>query len=137
MILIKRLIILLFPLFVGVLIYFIYREPTFRFRRWINADEQLKFIDNLYKPNLPDWVIYNLPDGLWMISLTYSILWLLNFKIINKFDLMLVLVPFFIALLTECAQYYNVLHGTFDILDILFYSIGLTLPIIITLKKEK
>jgi hypothetical protein len=72
-------------------------------------------------PTLPKWVIYGLPDGLWIYSFTSSL-----FFIFEKTPRMLLLftsIPILMACIHELGQLFLINYGTFDIFDILTYII--------------
>ena len=59
------------PLFVGGFIYAAWRSPALRFGRWIEgaglAEEWslLRSVLASWRPELPDWFLYSVPDALW------------------------------------------------------------------------
>jgi hypothetical protein len=67
---------------------------------------------------LPDFVIYSLPEGLWVfcITLTSNPFYLEVRK--RKWDL--IFVPILLALLMELCQLLHIAHGRFDWMDIIF-----------------
>lgn len=133
----KRKIILgaIFPLILGTLIYLIFRPTTIRFIKWTkiieNNDLILDLRNYFSKIKLPDWFIYNLPDGLWVFGLTFFLttIWATN----NDFKANLwKKSPIIIAVLHEFAQINSNISGTFDIMDIFFYLIGFLLSLLIS-----
>lgn len=86
---------------------------------------------------LPDWALYNLPDGLWLLSYTLLIdaIWSKN----NIKYYFIGIITLFILIL-EIAQMMHIFPGTGDILDIASYLIALiiySLYNIITYRYEK
>lgn len=68
--------------------------------------------------HLPQSIIYSLPEGLWIFSLSVSSS---NFFIkIKKFQFPLILLPLMIAIAFECIQYLQITSGTYDLWDIYF-----------------
>jgi len=67
---------------------------------------------------LPDYIIYSLPEGLWVfcITLTSSFFYL---EVQNR-KLNLVFVPVLIAVLMEIFQLLHFTNGRFDLMDIVF-----------------
>jgi len=67
---------------------------------------------------LPDYVIYSLPEGLWVfcITLTSSPFYLEVYK--RKWSL--VFVPILLALIMEIFQLLHFTNGRFDLMDIIF-----------------
>ena len=72
----------------------------------------------------PDWVVYSLPDGLWLLSYLIIIDYIWH----NSYGLMYYCFIFalpVIALLSEVFQLFGVVKGVFDIIDFLFYILAL------------
>jgi len=134
----KVLLFLLAPIFFGALIYLFYRQPDFAIVEWLGLRASLEnwaVRDKL--PNMPGWFVYNLPDGLWMFSFTYAVLMILKFPFRKKQDGFILLLPVLVSLIGEISQLCELVQGTFDFMDILFYLIGFTTPIALNLKKIK
>lgn len=129
----KQLVIVLVPLLLGTIIYVFYRKPTFNLINWSDLNEVLKDLN--VRTNLPKWIIYNLPDGLWVFSFTYLVLFIYKFKFSKKTLFFTLFVPIMISLISEIGQYFRFMQGTFDLLDVLFYFIGFLLPILLNFKK--
>lgn len=123
------------PLLFGALIYLVFRSSTIRFITWSRiAENRSSIILSLRKHfldiSIPDWFIYNLPDGLWVFGLTslLSEIW----KDTNNFQSAIWMTsPIIIAILHEFLQFNSSISGTFDIMDIFFYLIGYSLSLII------
>lgn len=114
----------LLPIYVGGFIYILFRSKSLVMFDWFEAIGILDFIQTLrnyfigIKGNVPIWVYYSLPDGLWTYSFTSTILLFeSNWKVL-KFWL---LVPFLFGPLIEIFQLFRLFPGTFDPLDLLFY----------------
>ena len=105
------------PLFLGGLIYWAARPSSLAF----SQDIMLRpLIDVQY---IPDWILFNLPDGLWTYALMSFTLLLwqdtpsvfgAKFWIITAFSLGIAL---------EFGQYLHLIKGTFDWFDVLTYLI--------------
>ena len=80
--------------------------------------------------NLPTWVLYSLPDGLWLFSYL-SVLLAVWDNTISKDNIHWILLVPAIAVLIEFGQLFHIVSGTFDILDLTFYLVGAVLPILI------
>jgi hypothetical protein len=113
----------LLPLFCGILLYWAARPSVLAFKFCPNLQPLL-----LVK-YLPVWVVYNLPDGLWSYSfMSFTlILWQNNRSIYAYFWLIL---AFSLGILLEIGQYFHILSGTFDGLDILVYGLFNLLSIV-------
>jgi len=80
--------------------------------------------------NLPDWFLYSLPDGIWLFSYL-SVLLLIWDNKISKHNIHWVLLIPSIAIFSEIGQLFEIVSGTFDITDLVFYLAGTILPILI------
>ena len=62
------------PLLLGVIIYLLYRSKNlfyYNFIHFLNINGYVLFareVATLYRKLFPTWVIYSLPDGLWLFS---------------------------------------------------------------------
>ena len=62
------------PLLLGVIIYLLYRSKNlfyYNFIHFLNINGYVLFareLATLYRKLFPTWVIYSLPDGLWLLS---------------------------------------------------------------------
>lgn len=107
--------------------------------KWLNINTS-NVIFSFFRQNaipLPDWALYNLPDGLWLFSYTLLIdaIWSKN----NIKFYFIGIISLFILIL-ETAQMIHIFPGTGDILDIASYLIALiiySLYNIITYRYEK
>ena len=86
------------------------------------------------KAFFPDWLLFSLPDGLWVFSYVSLILWLWDNKLNGINSVWIFLIPF-VAIASEFGQLIGIVPGTFDITDLIFYILGTTLPIIIYTKQ--
>lgn len=123
------------PLILGAFIYISFRSNSLLMFRWFNL-LHLDFVVVYLRKNiyfhiakLPSWLIYSLPDALWVYSLisTIFIIWGMDF-LKMKFWLTISLL---IAPLLEFLQFLKLFPGTFDIIDLLFYLIGSILSLTI------
>ena len=130
-------------LLTGSLIYLIYRPINLKFFSWLKLlgfEESIIQLRTIFKNTQPcDFVIYNLPNGLWVISSTIFLLiiWENNYNKEFRFYLSLLLL---MVILPELFQYFNIISGTFDITDLVVNFFGLVIPIIfifILSKKRK
>jgi len=71
----------------------------------------------------PDWIIFNLPDGLWLYALLSSIIFIWKDNHTSHFFLWLS-TAILLTFLTEIMQAYRFLFGTFDWNDMLAYLIA-------------
>lgn len=144
----RKLFFILFPLFIGVGIYFLYRSRNlFYFKIFTTYPLiysyviKIRDIAWLYRKHFPLWCVYSLPDGLWLFSFG-AILLIERFFYSFHFIVFTVIYIFMVTL--EFLQKYfgghGSLLGTFDKLDILFFTLGYTFIVLISYylhKKDK
>ena len=125
-------------LIIGGLIYICCREKSLLMFKWfeklgINGDvDTLRGLINA--DGVYGWVKYNLPDGLWLFAYMFlvDIIWNgSNAKVSFVFIFSMPIV----ALISEILQYYNLLPGVFDWIDIASYVFAILLFIILKLIK--
>lgn len=106
------------PLIIGCLIYILYRTDTLLYN---------KLLGNLFTPIaspntfLQRILVFSLPDGLWAMSYTMLIFHLRNDKTLKTL-IWSIIIPI-IGILSEISQYYSLIPGTFDIIDLIMYFI--------------
>jgi hypothetical protein len=124
----------LLTLLIGSFIYILFRTETLKMFSWFNSlnlEKNIKILRNLtfeLKAELPNWFLFSLPDGLWLFSYVSLILIFWKNKINRKNIFWILFLPF-LAIFSEIAQFFNLLSGTFDAVDLLFYLFGTLLPI--------
>lgn len=118
-----------FPLALGACIYLLFRDTTI-----ISSTTLTQHIKIGYLP--PGWIIYNLPDFLWLYSLFASLnyIWMHSSQTIVR---VYMFIGFIGALLSEVLQKFKLLFGTFDPFDLLFYLFALVLFWLINSKSFK
>ena len=90
----------------------------------INLSNEVRIIRDYFSNiELPNWIIYNLPDFLWVFSFT-SLLFIIWNKKIEKENVFYILFPMGIGVLSEFGQLFSIINGTFDKVDIIFYVFG-------------
>ncbi|WP_323787896.1 hypothetical protein [Psychroserpens sp.] len=133
------------PIFIGGFIYIINRTETILFFNWIKAvqmENGIKYIRDLFgNYHLSEWIKFNLPDLLWVFGFT-SVMLIIWKEIQSQVKMLYIILPLVIAETSEIVQYFIPTFGTFDFKDIIFYSIGWILSILILktinqLKNEK
>ncbi|MGL4997779.1 MAG: hypothetical protein ACRC5W_00640 [Cetobacterium sp.] len=115
----------------GVLIYLLFRSRKlfyYQFIEMLNLDPYLIEVRKIvwvYRKHIPNWVIYSLPDGLWIFSMGVSILHNRYYykRAQNIFNIVLSSI-----IATEVIQSlyggHGTFVGTFDIADVICYIIG-------------
>ena len=132
-------IVAILSLLLGTAIYSFFRPPPvilkniYAFIGLESAIENIRI--QLTEIALPEWFLYNFPDGLWMLSLSLCILliWDLGFSRKSIFWIILCLC---IGFGFELLQAIKIVQGIFDPLDLLFISFGFFLALTFTLKKK-
>ena len=126
----------LLSLIVGSLIYILFRSSSLKVFSWLNSvgidilDSKIRKSAIEISPFIPDWILLSLPDGLWLFSYVCLMLCIWGNSITIKNLFWITIIPT-IAIASEIAQYFKLLQGTFDPLDLLLYFLGGTLPLII------
>lgn len=125
-------ILILTSLLSGLLIYFITRSESIYLNQWLNRVEHgsilLGFQGLILNTQVPGWMIYSLPDGLWMLALTMLILLIWDFEI-NKKSIIWIAFAIAAGILFEISQRFDIASGTFDIVDLIFILVGALLPV--------
>lgn len=114
------------PIIIGGIIYILFRAEEmimFEWFRVLSIEDSIDILRNNLTWNIPDWILYNLPDGLWLFSIT-SLMIIIWRQEINISKLVYILFPSLFVLLWEFGQYLNVIKGIFDIKDLVIYLIA-------------
>jgi hypothetical protein len=115
----------LLPLIVGGIIYICFRSESLRLYKWVELigfDKLLTYTRNylfIQKIKLSEWVIFSLPDGLWVYAFTSAFIIYWQGK--STFWL---ITPIILSVLIEISQAFKFIQGTFDFVDILFSAIA-------------
>ena len=128
----KKLFLILFPLFLGVIIYLIYRSRNLFYFKIIESHSifhtpviSLREFAWNYRKLFPLWVVYSLPDGLWLFSFGAA---LLIDRIFFYFHFFLFTGIYIFMVIFEFVQKFwgghGTVIGTYDPLDILFFTFG-------------
>lgn len=117
------------PLLAGAWIYGIWRSPTLRFGRWIEAmnGEQmwwtLRSVFASCRSGLPDWFLYSLPDMLWAFALGagFARIWGRPRATLKCAFVLLGLVA---TVGAEVGQAVQLVPGVFDLIDLIGSFLG-------------
>lgn len=110
---------------IGGFIYVAFRCTSLRMFGWfdyLGLNECVMMVRNLLRTiQIPDIVKYCIPDGLWTLSyiLFMDAIW----RPIVKSQLVICSFIPVIGTVSEILQYYHVMNGTFDIVDLLCYLV--------------
>lgn len=128
------------PLLLGFSIYLLFRPYDLLVYRWLNTPDLISFINearffvNVSDFDVPDFIVFSLPDGLWIFSYVSFQQYIWKSKI-TKHSLMWILGLPFLAICHEFMQLIDYLPGTFDIFDIISYIFGTLLAIYLEINK--
>ncbi|SNR33382.1 hypothetical protein SAMN04487979_103116 [Flavobacterium sp. ov086] len=120
----------------GSIIYVLFRSSSLRMFGWFEKLGVLNFIKTIrsftidYASNLSSLILFSFPDGLWLFSYVSLILYLWKNEIRYENVFWILIVPI-IAIISELGQILKIVPGTFDIIDLLMYLLGTTLPFLI------
>jgi len=119
------------PILIGGLIYVFFRGRNLVFMTYIELVSNLSLTSLSYytdpiKTKLYDWVIYSLPDGLWVYSFTSSIMLM---KLDSKVRIYIIHMPLLLAVTFEMFQLLDMYKGTFDPIDLLFFVLFFLLSV--------
>jgi len=122
----------------GVLIYSVTRSESIYLNQWLahiaNGKVNL-FLQGLFQnAQIPQWIIYSLPDALWMLALTLVMLLIWDFRL-HKKSIPWIASAIVAGILFEIAQGFHIVRGTFDIVDLMFILVAAFIPISITMLK--
>lgn len=122
----------LLSLVFGFLLYSITRSDNIPLLQWLSGFNEGRllhfFQQSIQNEDMPAWVIYSLPDALWMFSMVLVILMIWNFQL-NRHSLQWIILAVFAGILFEISQKYHFVPGTFDVIDLIFILISAILPV--------
>jgi len=126
-------------LLAGGLVYILFRPSEIVFFSWIRAigfDNWFNLVRNSSlpsSPEVPEWIVYSLPNGLWAFAyaLLITIIWSGSQSWLKY--LWLASIPL-LVLGYEILQYSNIIPGTFCIQDMALGIAGLTIGITVGTK---
>lgn len=123
-------------LFLGTVIYILFRTSSLKVFSWLKyfgidfLNSSLRKESIKWAENIPHWILFSLPDGLWSFSYISLILGIWRGNISQSNIFWIILIPI-VSISLEIAQYFGFIQGTFDIIDVFFYFIGSILPFLI------
>lgn len=126
----------------GGLIYVLFRKSSLRMFSWYETTglsgltNELRKLTLHFADNIPEWILFSLPDGLWIFSYVSLMLVIWRNSVSIKSIFWILAIPF-IAIGSELGQFWGLVIGTFDLVDLLLYVVGMTLPFIFFTKPVK
>ena len=134
-----KVLIAIITLFIGGLIYVIYRSNELLMFNWFNClglnSVVMQLRDRFSHLILSEWVRYNLPAGLWLFSYMFIIDSIWNDNNGPIYRCFIIILPL-VSLTSEIMQFYKIMPGTFDIIDIIGYVLAIILFIILKLTSK-
>lgn len=124
----------LLSLILGTAIYLSFRAETLLVFAWVryfgcgDAVEWLRAAASPYASVMPSWILYSLPDGLWIFSYTCLMLAIWGGCPGWGNGIWFGCVPL-LGLTSEILQRTGWIPGRFDWMDLLFYSLGFLIPL--------
>ena len=117
------------PIFIGIMIYALWRGIFF-------IDPAQKVFPLICNTQTPNWVKYNLPDGLWMYSFlsTFFIIWRQQ---ISKHFISWILLAIIMSFFLEILQAKHIIPGTFDWYDMVSYALSVFIFVAFTINFKK
>ena len=108
------------------MMYSSFRPDTLKMFHFFKVFGLLDYLEELqHNPaRVPSWMLYNLPDGMWLFAYSILIGCFWNFKI--KDCWMFVLVMPFICIPHEFLQGLGIMHGTYDPSDVFAYLLAIS-----------
>lgn len=113
----------------GAIMYVLFRPTHLLVFNWLDSIGLMDYV-KIIRPNLdntPEWIIYSLPDGLWLFSYCLFIGCIWNFELKRCFCFLMIL-PIY-AISHEIMQNTHFVSGTFDRMDLAAYLIAFVLGI--------
>ena len=116
-----------FPILIGIAIYV-------QLRGFHLINIKTSYLSFYYSLKVPNWIKYNLPDGLWFYALlsTIGLIWKEDSSI---YFVLWLLFSIVLTYLSEVLQAFHIIPGTFDWYDLLAYTIALFIFYFINFKQ--
>ncbi len=123
----RKIILSFIPLFIGGFLYVPFRTGNIIFLKYFHYFYQGSFIRKSDWEIVPDWIIYSLPDALWILSFTYLMLSIWDFQISRENIFWIIIAPI-IGIGSEIGQTTDFIGGTFDYMDLLLMLLAAGIP---------
>jgi len=126
----KNWIMILLPLFLGTMIYVLFRPPLSWFPDFFGWEKAVVSLSWIPAP-ISTFILYHLSDVLWAISFAEMI-----YTIKRKLYLAFIIV-IAVTVLLNLAQHFRIAKGTADILDVIYIVVSLSIYFIIRKRIKK
>ena len=124
----------LIPMIIGAFIYVTFREKNLLMFSWFDSLGLYGVIDylrlNFSKYNIPSWILFNYPDGVWIYSFV-SLMIVVWDKVKSNIRFFWFAIAPILGISAELGQFFNILPGTYDQFDLIFCIIGSFLPFVL------
>ena len=121
----------LLPLFLAGLLYLLFRPVDtviYKIVVVIGGDNFIHSLRQLINiSSLPEWFVYSLPGGLWLLAFQNTITWIKRFK--GRWLIHSVLLASSLGIGLEILQSVHLTDGVFDWVDVLFYGLATLLSL--------
>ena len=121
----------LLPLFLAAVLYLLLRPVDtviYKIAALFGADDFINVIrESVNVSDFPEWFVYSLPGGLWLLSFQNTITWIKRFR--GRWLIHSVLLASLSGIGLELLQVLNVTDGVFDWVDVLFYCFATLLSL--------
>ena len=121
----------LLPLFLAAVLYLLLRPidtVIYKIAALFGADDFINVIrESVNVSDFPEWFVYSLPGGLWLLSFQNTITWIKRFR--GRWLIHSVLLASLSGIGLELLQVLNVTDGVFDWVDVLFYCFATLLSL--------
>ena len=121
----------LLPLFLAGLLYLLFRPVDtviYKIVVVIGGDNFIHSLRQLINiSSLPEWFVYSLPGGLWLLAFQNTITWIKRFE--GRWLIHSVLLAFSLGIGLEILQSVHLTNGVFDWVDVLFYGLATLLSL--------
>ncbi len=113
-------------LVLGCAIYLLFRSKSLNIYQWctsLGLSTAIDYARNCVRYwNIPDFIRFSLPDGLYCAAyiLIMDAIWLKNDSLTKH---IIISIGPLVTIGIEILQYFGLVKGTFDICDLLFYSV--------------
>jgi hypothetical protein len=132
---------ILLPLFFGGLVYVCWRDPNLLMFKWFRAlglegsIQSLRLGTDSLQTALPHWLVYSLPDGLWVYALTALMILLWRGTGSLPLKMFWLSLGLLLGAGSELAQLAGVLPGAFDKADLLICLIAPAVALVFTSRR--
>lgn len=128
-----------FVLIVGGFIYVVFRSEDLLMFNWFRSlglnSFVIKLRDSYSLMSIQNWVRYNMPAGLWLFSYMLIIDSIWEDGNSSTYQFFITILPI-AAIVSEAMQFFRILPGTFDVMDLISYILAIFLFLTINYKNK-